>query len=438
MTRDRLRLWVRQEVVSRVFVPARPILCALAFVWRRLLFRTTFVAITGSLGKTTTKECVAACLATRYRVASPRGNQNSDAQLALAVLRVRPWHRYAVLEVAAGRPGRMARRIPFVRPDISVVLCVARTHTVAYPSLEACAAEKALLVGALRPGGLALLNADDARVTAMAAPAGSTVRRFGARADADVRGEAISARWPERLSARVTVGGETQILQTQLVGAHWMPAVLAAVAVARHAGVSLEEAASALRRVEPAIGRLQPVTLPVGATVLRDDYNGTVDTLDPALRVLAEADVTRRVLLVSDFSDFGKNRIYRLRYLGRAAARSADLAIFVGESAAYGRRRAVEAGMPAERVRDFPTLEEAAEFLRTELGPGDLLLLKGRTTDHVTRVYHALIGTIECWKVACGRYTPCDRCWELGARPGSGYQVASMGPPRVKAAPTSP
>ena len=328
MTRDRLRLWVRQEVVSRVFVPARPILCALAFVWRRLLFRTTFVAITGSLGKTTTKECVAACLATRYRVASPRGNQNSDAQLALAVLRVRPWHRYAVLEVAAGRPGRMARRIPFVRPDISVVLCVARTHTVAYPSLEACAAEKTLLVGALRPGGLALLNADDARVTAMAAPAGSTVRRFGARADADVRGEAISARWPERLSARVTVGGETQIIQTQLVGAHWMPAVLAAVAVACHAGVSLAEAASALRRVEPAIGRLQPVILPVGATVLRDDYNGTVDTVDPALRVLAEADVTRRVLLVSDFSDFGKNRIYRLRYLGprgRPLGRLGDL-----------------------------------------------------------------------------------------------------------------
>lgn len=276
MTLERLRLWVRQEVVSRLFVPARPVLCALAFVWRRLLFRTTFVAITGSLGKTTAKECVAACLAARFRTSSPRGNQNSDAQLALAVLRVRPWHRYAVLEIAAGRPGRMARRIPFVRPDISVVLCVARTHTIAYPSLEACAAEKAILVGALRPGGLALLNVDDARVTTMAVPPGCTVRRFGARANADVRGEAISPRWPERLLVRGTEGGETQVVRTQLVGAHWMPAVLAAVAIARHAGVPLGEAASALRRVAPVIGRLQPVALPTGGTVLRDDYNGTV------------------------------------------------------------------------------------------------------------------------------------------------------------------
>jgi UDP-N-acetylmuramoyl-tripeptide--D-alanyl-D-alanine ligase len=141
---------------------------------------------------------------------------------------------------------------------------------------------------------------------------------------------------------------------------------------------------------------------------------------------------------VSDFSDFGKNRIHRLRHLGRAAARSADLALFVGESAAYGRRRAIEAGMPAEQAREFRTLEEAARFLRAELGRGDLLLLKGRTTDHVTRVYHALIGTIECWKVACGRYTPCDRCWELGARPETEREEDSTGPPCAKAAPTSP
>ena len=428
MTVHRLGLWVRLEIVARVFVAASPLLCALAFVWRRLLFRTTFVAITGSLGKTTTKQCVAACLATRYRTSCPRGNQNSDAQLALAVLRVRPWHRYAVLEVAAGRPGRMARRLPFVRPDVSIVLGVARTHTVAYPSLDACAAEKALLVGALRPGGLALLNADDGRVTAMRVPAGCTVWRFGIGAQAEVRGETVSARWPERLSVRATHAGETQIVRTQLVGAHWMPTVLAALAVARHAGVSLEAAAGALQKVAPVIGRLQPLPLPSGATVIRDDYNGTVDTLDPALRILTEAAVTRRVLLVSDVADFGKKRIHRLRHLGRAAARSADLALFVGQYAAYGRRRAVEAGMPPDHARDFRTLEEAARFLRTELGPGDLLLLKGRTTDHVARVYHALVGTIECWKVACGRYTLCDRCWELGARAESVPETAPEPP----------
>jgi UDP-N-acetylmuramyl pentapeptide synthase len=89
------------------------------------------------------------------------------------------------------------------------------------------------------------------------------------------------------------------------------------------------------------------------------------------------------------------------------------MAVFVGESAAYGGRRAVEAGMAPAQVRDFRTLEETAHFLKAELGEGDLLLLKGRTADHATRIFHALRGPIRCWKTDCGRRIPCDRCWEL-------------------------
>jgi UDP-N-acetylmuramoyl-tripeptide--D-alanyl-D-alanine ligase len=426
VTARRIGLWVRREIVDRVLFHGRPVVCALAFVWRRLLFRTTFVAITGSLGKTTARECVAACLATRFPTACARGDTNSDGWLALSVLRVRPWHRYAVLEVAAGMPGRMAGRLPFVRPDVAIVLGVARTHTTAYSTLEACAAEKAHLLEALRPGGLAVLNADDPRVAAMTPPAGCTVRRFGARADADVQGEAISTRWPERLSLRVSCAGETEIVQTQLVGEHWMPVVLASLAVACHAGLPLRQAATALRQVPPVVGRMQPVRLPGGATVLRDDYNAAIDTLDAGLRVLEGAAVARRILLVTDFSDFGKNRKHRLRHLARAAARSADVAVFVGESAAYGGRQAVEAGMAPERVRDFRTLEETARFLRSELGLGDLLLLKGRTTDHATRVFHALLGPIQCWKTTCRRRIPCDECWELGARPADGLETPRL------------
>lgn len=106
----RLGLWGRREVVDRILFHGRPIVCALAFVWRRLLFRTVFVAITGSVGKTTAKECAAACLAARFRTACGRGDTNVDGWLTLDVLRVRPWHRYAVLEVAAGMPGQIARR----------------------------------------------------------------------------------------------------------------------------------------------------------------------------------------------------------------------------------------------------------------------------------------------------------------------------------------
>jgi UDP-N-acetylmuramoyl-tripeptide--D-alanyl-D-alanine ligase len=416
VTAHGLGLWARREVLDRLLFHGRPVVCALAFLWRRLLFRTTFVAITGSLGKTTARECVAACLAARFRTACARGDTNADGWLALGVLRVRPWHRYAVFEVAAAAPGRMARRLPFIKPDIAVVLGVARTHTTAYQSLEACATEKAQLLEALQPGGLAVLNADDPRVAAMRPPPGCIVRYFGVGADADVRGEMVSARWPEPLSFRVNCAGATETVQTQLIGAHWMPPVLAALAVAGYAGLTLQQAAAALRQVPPVTGRMQPVELPGGATVLRDDYNAAIDTLDAALGVLADARATRRILLVTDFSDSGQKRKHRLRYLARAAARSTEAVIFVGESAAYGGRQAIEAGMAPERVHTFRTLEETVRFLRSDLGFGDLLLLKGRTTDHVTRVFHALLGPIRCWKTTCRRRVPCDACWELGAR----------------------
>ena len=413
---SRTGLWLRREVADRIVFHGRPILCALAFVWRRLLFRTTFVAVTGSFGKTTAKECMAACLAATYRTACARGDTNADGWLAWSMLRVRPWHRYAVFEVAAGAPGRMATRIPFIRPDIAVVLNIGRTHTAQYPTLEACAEEKGRLVEGLRAGGLAVLNGDDPRVTSMRPPPGARVLRFGTDARADVRGEALEARWPERFSLRAEAGGEHAIVQTQLVGAHWMPVVLAALAVARHAGVPLDAAAAAVGRVPPVTGRLEPVELPGGATVLRDDHGGAIDTLDAALRVLETARAPRRVFLVTDFSDTGETRKHRLRHLGLAAARAADMAVFVGHGAAYCGRRAVEAGLPPDRAHNFPTLEESARFLRSELRPGDLLLLKGRTADHASRVFHALLGPIRCWKTECRRRVSCDRCWELGAK----------------------
>ncbi len=420
---------LRQAIARTIVIRGWRILWLLAHVWRRLLFRTTFVAITGSLGKTTAKECVAACLATRFPTAHASGNQNAYGRLALAMLRVRPWHRYAVFEVEAGTPGRIARRIAVVRPHVAIVLCIARTHTTAYPSLEAVAAEKARLIHALRPGGLAVLYADDPRLAALAPPAGCAVRRFDTVAAADVRGEPIPTRWPERFSLRVSCAGETQLVQTQLVGEHWMPAVLAALTVATHAGVPLGEAAAALRGMPPLPGRMQPVRVPSGAIVLRDDYSGSVDTLEPALRVIAGAVGTRRIVLVTDFSDFGKSRLHRLRHLAPIVARSADVAVFTGERAAYLGRRAVEAGMAPERVYHFGTLEEAARFLRSELGPGDLLLLKGRTTDHATRVFHALLGPIQCWKPKCRIRTSCDQCWQLGARRADSRRALPVLPP---------
>jgi UDP-N-acetylmuramoyl-tripeptide--D-alanyl-D-alanine ligase len=133
--------------------------------------------------------------------------------------------------------------------------------------------------------------------------------------------------------------------------------------------------------------------------------------------VLEKASATRRLMVITDISDFGKHRRQRVKYLAGQSRRVAEVAVFVGESAAYGRRRAIEAGMPAENVHAFSSIQAAAEFLRSELRPGDLMLLKGRTTDHVTRIFFAQLGPVGCWKEYCPKRMLCDICWELEVSP---------------------
>jgi len=410
---------------------------AIAWLWRRLLVGTTFVAVTGSVGKTTTKECLAAALAVSGLTARTRGNANDAYGVPRTILRVRPWHRHAVVEVGTERPRMMRRAARVVRPHVAVVLCIDRAHTRTFGTLEAIAAEKADLVRALPRSGLAVLNADDPRVLAMAAVCRGRVVTFGLGPGADCRGDDVTAAWPERLALSVHAGGERVRVRTRLVGAHWARSVVAALAAARAAGVELGPAGEAVGRVLPFRARMQPVTLPSGATMLRDEIGNTGPTLDAALRVLETARAGRRVLVAGEFSDSPWRSQVRLRELGRAAARVADLALFVDPH--HGRdavRAAVGAGMRPGAALAFADVAQVADYLRSALRPGDLVLLKGRTTDHFSRVFFAQFGSIGCWTSACARTSLCDSCEEL--RPGFDLTVTTTGGADGVAPPTGP
>jgi UDP-N-acetylmuramoyl-tripeptide--D-alanyl-D-alanine ligase len=417
MTRGRFRYWLRQQLLRPAVRRLRPLLYVTAFVWRRLLFRTTFVAITGSLGKTTAKECLASILASAAPTFRTYRNQNDTGAVALNLLRVRPWHRFAVLEVATGEPNTMSRSARLVRPDAAVILTILRTHTTAFPSLKHHAAEKSVLLRALKPGGLALLNKDDSLVAAMAEKIENRTVFFGTAPDCDYRADQATGDWPGRLAFVVHSKSAAQAIETQLVGRHWAPSVLAALATADSFGVDLQRAAAVLKKVEPFPGRMQPVRVPSGAIVLRDDYNASADTVEAALRVLGRASATRRLLVTTDVSDFGTHRRWRLKYLAENAARTAEVVVFIGDDAAYGKRRAIEAGMLPENVHSFSSIRAAAEFLRRELRSGDLMLLKGRTTDHAARIFLAQLGPVGCWKEYCAKRMLCDICWELEITP---------------------
>jgi UDP-N-acetylmuramoyl-tripeptide--D-alanyl-D-alanine ligase len=389
------------------------LLYVLAYAWRRLLLRTTFIGITGSVGKTTCKECLAAILSAHSPTAKTLNNQNEFHGVPRTLLRVRPWHRYAVVEVATDRPGMIPKSARLLRPDIAIVLGVAATHTRVFATLDDTAAEKARLLDALRPAGLAILNADDPRVAPMAARSRARVKTFGHSEGADLRLEAVSSKWPARLSLRVHAGSETQQVATNLVGEHWAPSVLAALLAATSCGIPLAAAARALERVRPFMARMQPVHLPCGATVLRDEANGSLDTLQAALHVFETSQAARRVLVVSGFTDAAASSRNRFRELGNIAARTSGLAVFIGEHGDNAVKQAVASGMKPDCAVAFADVRSAALYLRAELRSGDFALLKGRGSDHLSRVLFAQFGDIGCWKADCRRLYVCDVCEDL-------------------------
>jgi UDP-N-acetylmuramoyl-tripeptide--D-alanyl-D-alanine ligase len=337
--------------------------------------------------------------------------------VALNILRVRPWHRYAVIETAGSQPGLMQASARLLRPDVALVLNVMRAHTYEFDDLEAYAAEKAALVAAVAPGGLAVLNADDERVARMPAPSGVTTTLVGASERAEFRASEARSIWPGRLTFTLHHQGRQWPIETQLVGTQWLNSAAAVMATAISLGMDAQTAAAALKQAPPFAGRLNPAELPNGAIMLRDDHGATADTLEAALRVLDEATASRKLLVITDISDYPGNRVHRLRYLGRRAGEVVDGVVFIGESARYGARRAVDAGIAVDHAHGFDSLKEAAEFLRTESRAGDLVLLAGRNSDHATRVFFAQLGSVGCWKGTCRKRMLCDICWELNFRP---------------------
>jgi len=407
-------MWLRQTLGRRILQPLERVIVLFAWAWRRVLRGTTFVVVAGSVGKTTGKEMVAAVLAQQGRTYASIANQNAGLVVALNVLRVRPWHRFAVLEVSGGEVGTIGPQSKLIRPDIALMLAVRRTHTDNYATLDECAMEKAKLFEHVSEHGVGLLYGDDERVARMAAGAPVKMQRFGSSPEFELWADQVQSAWPGRLQFRAHEGGQSVQVNTQMVGRHWLPSVLAALAVGRCVGIGLEQAREGIKGVEPFRGRMQPVQLPNSAVILRDDYQSSIDVTDAALAAFGEAQARRRILVITDISDADPSRYRRRRYVAEAAARVCDTLIFIGSKADYGTRKAVEAGMDPACVFAFRTLREAADSLKNELGEGDLVLLKGRVTDHVARLFFHQFGTVNCWLEACPKTMLCDECWELG------------------------
>ncbi|MDX6512437.1 MAG: UDP-N-acetylmuramoyl-tripeptide--D-alanyl-D-alanine ligase, partial [Gaiellaceae bacterium] len=281
---------------------ARSALLSLTRARRRRLRETTFIAVTGSAGKTTTCRLLAAALAPGGETVLTLGRWNQTRQLARAV-RGAGRARFCVLELQAFAPGSLDARLRAYEPDVGVVTTVGADHLSRFGSRSAVAEEKSKLVAALPPTGVAVLNADDAEVRSMAELSRARVVLFGRSPDAEFRAEDVRAAFPDRLAFTLVTGGRSVAVQTRLCGEVWIPAVLGAVATAATLGVGLERVVEAIALVEPSPFRLAPVVAPSGITFLRDDWKASAWTVRPALETLASAAGRRRIAVLGGISD---------------------------------------------------------------------------------------------------------------------------------------
>lgn len=378
---------------------------------RALLWRTTFIAITGSSGKTTATRYLAAILSEHAPTRATRINRNTMPGITETIAFCNPFRtRYAVFEVAAGKPDAIRKAVRLIRPQIAVVLSVFLEHRTLFRTLDAVAEEKAKLLAGLAPGGLAVVNADDARVDAMPIPRGCRRIRFGATAGCEVRCESLESAWPRLLRFTAVVNGEQVSIRTRLLGSHWAGPLLAAVAVAAEQGMPLTSIARAIEDTPPYPGRMQVVRLPGGAVVIRDEFKGSLHTVEAAFAELRKAQADRKFLVFGDVAETPLGPRERLARIGRQAADFCDYVVFIGEKAHHGASGARKAGLPETHALAFADYEEAAAFFRPLLAPGDLVLLKATHNNQLTRLFYRLLGEVRCTIPSCRRRMVCDEC----------------------------
>lgn len=345
----------------------------------RLREGLTVIAVTGSVGKTTTKDLLSAVLPGPTVVT--RSSFNNEIGLPLTALRATAGTRHLVLEMGADKIGDIAYLTSLVAPDVSVVLAVARAHLGVFGGIEKVAEAKAEIVHGLRPGGIAVLNADDPRVAAMAGLAPGRVVGFGRTPDADITATEVELDEAGRARFTLRAGAETAPVHLGLVGEHHVSNALAAAAVAVALGVPLGEVARALSgRAASSPHRMAVTTRDDGITVVDDAYNANPDSMAAALRALvAIAGGRRTVAVLGAMLELGDDEDEEHAAIGRLATTlGVDLLVTVG---ALAGRAADE--VPPPRTRRCADLDEARGVLSGELRPGDVVLFKASNGSRV-------------------------------------------------------
>jgi UDP-N-acetylmuramoyl-tripeptide--D-alanyl-D-alanine ligase len=364
----------RYPVTSRLLVAddtlaaLQTLATAVRRVWGKAL-----VGITGSAGKTTTKDAIAHLLSTRFRVLKSEGNFNNHFGLPLMLLKLQPEHDVAVIEMGMSHAGEIAALAKIAQPNIGVVTNVAPVHLEFFDSVADIARAKYELVASLPMGGTAVLNGDDEYVSQFGRDFHGKVVTYGLRSSADVRADQVESHGVDGSSFDLIVGSCREDVSLPLVGAHNIHNALAAVAVALERGLTPSDAAKALASLSPSDKRGQVVKVD-NITVINDCYNSNPRALESMVSALAAMPARRRIVVAGEMLELGPAGAEMHRQAGRYIAdQKIDALVGVRGLAREMVESAVAAGIHADFVA---TPEEAGEWLAREARPGDVVLLK--------------------------------------------------------------
>ena len=360
---------------------------ALATAARRMWGRP-LVGVTGSAGKTTTKEAIAHVLASRFRVAKSEGNLNNHFGLPLMLLKIEPEHEIAVIEMGMSHAGEIATLARIAQPEVGVVTNVAPVHLEFFASVADIARAKYELIEGLPSDGIAVLNGDDEFVSQFGRNFPGKVVTYGLRAQADVRAEEIESRGSSGSHFQLLIRQYRQPVALPLVGAHNVYNALAAAAVGVEQGLTPSEIAAALATLSPAEKRGEVLQLG-NITVINDCYNSNPRALDAMVDALASMPGKRRIVVAGEMLELGPAGEQMHRGCGQhVAEKKIDLLVGVRGLAESMVQEASKAGMKAEFLR---TPEEAGDWLQRETRDGDVVLMKASRGVKLERA-------LEAWK----------------------------------------
>lgn len=339
------------------------------------------VGVTGSVGKSTTKEMIASVLGTTYRVAKTPANHNNDIGMPMAILSIPKDTEVAVLEMGMNHFREIAYLTAIGQPDMAVIINIGTMHIEHLGSKEGILQAKMEILEGLRPGGRILLNGDDDMLWSVRDKKKIPAEYFGAEnPDCHVRGENVESD-DNRLSFDVESKNGDFHVDLPLEGEHYLPDALAAVSVGLKMGVTPENIALALGNFQNMAGR-QEIFEAKGFTIIKDCYNAGPESMAAALAVL-ERKPGRRIAVLGDMLELGRNASAEHYRIGRIAAEKADMVLAYGPNSARVVNGAVTGGMDDTKACAFEDRNILAEALKVLAKPGDVLLFKGSHGMHM-------------------------------------------------------